>query len=184
MQLPKVEDAYTSHAQVTFTSPYLMAPSPKFLWFSVIGFLTVATLISAGIVEWLSSTRQKRSEKSDEVALSSTASFVGACIHFGLAIAFVFWAVLMETSERLARQFQESHCLILSISFLTIAINVGVTLTTNIIGFYRGDENSLALIALFLGILAGVGEISYKVKKKEGYTWNRAAVQVSPVDHV
>ena len=86
----------------------------------------------------------------------------------------------METSARLAKQFQKNHCLILAISFLTIPINVMVTMTTNIISFYRGDENALAIIALLLGILASVGEISYKVKKKEGDTWNRV-VQVSPV---
>ena len=132
---------------------------------------------STGIVEWLISTRQKKNE---EVALSSTASFVGACFHFSLAIAFVLWVILMETSARLAKQFQKNHCLILAISFLTIPINVMVTMTTNIISFYRGDENALAIIALLLGILASVGEISYKVKKKEGDTWNRV-VQVSPV---
>ena len=169
-----------THATLSSFHFTLMAPSPRSLCVAVLAFLTVSTLISTGIVEWLISTRQKKSEEREEVALSSTASFVGACFHFSLAIAFVLWLILMETSARLTKKFQKNHCLILTISFLTIPINVVVTMTTNIISFYRGDENALAIIALLLGILASAGEISYKVKKKEGDTWNRD-VQVSPV---
>ena len=39
-----------------------------------------------------------KSEKSDEVTLSPTASF-------DLAIAFVLWVILVKTSTRLAKQF-------------------------------------------------------------------------------